>query len=67
MIKEIKSPEEIVKEIIAEYKIKGSIFSSELFDRFDKYDMTTSEMEDIFAKLESENIKVIEEIEKNNE
>ena len=57
----------VLKEIIAENKKKGSISSDVLFDKIEKLEATPAEMEDIYFRLESEGIQIINESERDKE
>ena len=54
----------VSKEIIAEYKSKGSIKEEALFDKIDKLDVSAMELEEIYKELDNAGIQIISEIEK---
>ena len=58
---------EVVGDIILEYKNKGSITTDALFDKLEKYQATPNELEDIYKVFEQSGIKVINEYEKDKE
>ena len=59
-------PEELLTkldfEIIDDYKKKGTITNEALCDRFEKYDVTPEQMEDITDRLDEAGIEVIDDI-----
>ena len=60
------SPElvSVVKEIISEYKKSGSITTTQLFDRLEKYQTTPSELEEIYKMFETDGVQIINEYER---
>ncbi len=61
---EIKS---IVTDIVLEFKQKGSITVTQLFDKFDKQQVSPDEIEEIYKIFEGEGIQVINEYERDKE
>ena len=59
--------EEIINEIIAENKKKGSVSLDQLLDRLDKFDATPQEIEEVYIKLDQAGIQVINEYERDKE
>lgn len=59
--------DDIISDIIGEYKKKGSISSDVLFDKLDKIDATPQEIEEVYIKLDREGIQVINEFERDKE
>ncbi len=58
---------EIVADILIEFKKSGSITTDALFDKLEKVQATTSELEDIYKKLETSGIQVINEYERDKD
>lgn len=56
--------DQVVNSIIAEYSQKGNIGMSVLLDALEKVDATPNEIEDVYAKLETAGIKVVNEFER---
>ena len=52
----------LTDEIIDDYKKKGSITNEALCDRFEKYDVTPEQLEDITDRLDEAGIEVIDDI-----
>ena len=71
---EVKTPEEeqaltewiktIVSSIILENKKSGSVTTTQIFDKFDKYEITPEELEKIYKQIEDEGVTVVNEYEK---
>ena len=59
--------DEVINSIIEEYSKKGSITTDTLFDKLDKVEASSQEMEDVYVKLEKAGIQVINEFEKDKE
>ena len=59
--------DEVINSIIEEYSKKGSITTDTLFDKLDKIEASSQEMEDVYVKLEKAGIQVINEFEKDKE
>ena len=59
--------DEVVNEIIAENKMKGSVSLEQLLERLDKIDATPQEIEDVYIRLDKANIQVINEFERDKE
>jgi len=57
----------IIKTLVDEYSKKGSIGSDALCDRIEKYDMDAEQVDLIYKALESNNIKIIDDYEKDKE
>ena len=57
----------IIKAIVDEYSKKGSIGSDALCDRIEKYDMDAEQVDLIYKALETNNIKIIDDYEKDKE
>ncbi|MBR7136332.1 MAG: RNA polymerase sigma factor RpoD [Clostridia bacterium] len=60
MIEDVKLAE-ITKEIIADYKKRGTITMSALFDRLEKVQMSDEQMENMCAVIEDAGIQVVDE------
>lgn len=58
---------QVVGDIILEYKAKGSITVEALFDKLDKCQANTVELESIYKMFEEANIQIINEYEKDKE
>lgn len=56
--------DQVVNSIIAEYSQKGNIGMNVLLDALEKVDATPNEIEDVYAKLETAGIKVVNEFER---
>ncbi len=54
----------VAKDIIAEFKKSGSITTTQLFDRLEKYQTTPSELEEIYKMFETEEVQIINEYER---
>ena len=52
----------LIDEIVDDYKKKGTITNEALFDRLEKYDVDSEQMEIINDKLEENGIDIIEDI-----
>ncbi len=71
---EVKTPEQeqaltewiktIVSSIILENKKSGSVSTAQIFDKFDKYEITPDELEKIYKQIEDQGITVVNEYEK---
>ncbi len=59
--------ERFTEGIIAEFKKKGSISSTTLFDMLDKTDFTPGDIEDIYSALLKEGIQIVDEFEREKE
>jgi len=57
----------IIKTLVDEYSKKGSIGSDALCDHIEKYDMDAEQVDLIYKALESNNIKIIDDYEKDKE
>ena len=51
----------IVTDVIMEYKKSGSITVSQLFDKLDKKQVTTDEIEEIYKLIETSGIQIVDE------
>ncbi|MBO5782674.1 MAG: RNA polymerase sigma factor RpoD [Clostridia bacterium] len=58
---------EIIGGIINAYKMKGSISSNALFDILEKYDITSTQMEEVYKALPEASIQIIDEAERDKE
>ena len=58
---------QIVGDVIIEYKAKGSITVDALFDKLDKCQVSTAELEEIYKTFEDAGIQVVNEYEKDKE
>ena len=56
-----------VNKIIEEYKKKGNVSADELYEKLAKQDPTVSELENIYKYVESNNIQVINEFDREKE
>ena len=56
-----------VGDIIIEYKKSGSITTEVLLDKLEKYQATTSEIEEVYKQLEDAGIQVINEFERDKD
>ena len=56
-----------VNKIIEEYKKKGNVSADELYEKLAKQDPTVSELENVFKYVESNNIQVINEFDREKE
>ncbi|MBE5756173.1 MAG: RNA polymerase sigma factor RpoD [Clostridiales bacterium] len=54
----------ISKEIITEYKSKGSIKEETLYDKIDKIEVSAMELEEIYKELDNAGIQIVSETEK---
>lgn len=54
----------IVSGIVLESKKTGTVTTTQIFDRFDKYEITPEELEKVYKTLEDENIIVVNEYDK---
>jgi len=59
--------QDIVEDIIIEYKKRGSITTDVLFDKFEKCQATPSELEGVYKTFEQAGIQVINEYEKDRD
>ncbi len=59
--------EDVIAEVIIDYKKKGSITTELLYDRLEKIEATPQELEEVYVMLEKAGIKVINEFEKDKE
>lgn len=57
----------LVSDVVLEYKKSGSITTAQLFDKLDKQQTTTEELEEIYRLLDVEGIQVINEFERDKE
>ncbi len=57
----------IVSNIILEYKASGTITTGQLFDKFDKLEVGTEALEEVYKMLENSGISVVNEYEKDKE
>ena len=58
---------QIVGDIILEYKNKASINTDALFDKLEKYEVTPSEMEEVYKTFDDAGIQIINEYDQNKE
>ncbi|MBQ9081075.1 MAG: RNA polymerase sigma factor RpoD [Clostridia bacterium] len=58
---------EIINGIINAYKMKGSISSNALFDILEKYDVTSTQMDEVYKALPEASIQIIDEAERDKE
>ncbi|MBR7100478.1 MAG: RNA polymerase sigma factor RpoD [Clostridia bacterium] len=58
---------EIIGGIINAYKMKGSISSNALSDILEKYDITSTQMEEVYKALPEASIQIIDEAERDKE
>ncbi len=56
--------ETVAKEVIAEYKKSGSVTTTQLFDRLEKYQTTPSELEEIYKMFETAGVQIVNEYER---
>ena len=57
----------LVSDIILEYKKAGSITTTQLFDKLDKQQTTPGQLEEIYAMFDREDIKIVNEYEKDKD
>ncbi len=57
----------VTDNIVLEYKSSGQITTTQLFDKFDKMEVSPDALEEIYHILENEGIKVINEYERDKE
>lgn len=57
----------VTDNIILEYKGSGSVTTTQLFDKFDKLEVSPDALEEIYNLLDKEGIKVVNEYEKDKE
>ena len=58
---------EIINGIINAYKMKGSISSNALFDILEKYDVTSTQRDEVYKALPEASIQIIDEAERDKE
>ena len=59
--------DDVVADVVIDYKKKGSITTDVLYDKLDKIEATPKEIEEVYVKLEKAGIQVINEFEKDKE
>ena len=57
----------LVSDIILEYKKNGSITTTQLFDKLDKQQTTPGQLEEIYTMFEKEEIKIVNEFERDKD
>ncbi len=55
---------QVVMEIISEYKKSGSITTGQLFDRLDKFQTSPTELEEIYKIFDNEGVQIVNEYER---
>ncbi len=59
--------EELIEQIASSYKMKGSISTNHLCDLLERYDLSTSQMENIYKSLPEMGIQIFDEDERDRE
>ena len=54
----------VVSEVVSEFKKSGSITTNQLFDRFDKFQATPEQIEEMYKLIEKDGVQIIDEIER---
>ncbi len=58
---------QVVKQVIAENKKRGSITTDALFDKLDKFQATASELEEIYKTFDDNGIQIVNEYERDKD
>lgn len=58
---------DVIQGIIDDYKAKGSISAEALCDRLDRVDADPAQIDEVYKKIEENNIKIIDDYEKDKE